>query len=787
MNQELTCISRRGAKLLGVAVGALLSASTALAQATAPSTPDNLPRPDYRFQGEVGRTVQESAPAQFPPQVKANATAPNVLLVLLDDVGFGQFGTFGGATPTPELDKLAAEGLRYNRFHTTAICSPTRAALLTGRNHHVAATGGIAESATGYDGYTMVIPRRTGMVAEVLRQNGYATAWFGKNHNTPPWEINPRGPFNNWPTGWGFDYFYGFMGGQTSQWDPMLWENHSLAPRSPDPNYHLTTDLVDHSLKWIDTVQAVPGSPYFLYLAPGATHAPHHAPKEWIEKFKGKFDGGWDTYREETFQRQKKLGVIPADAKLTPRPSQIPAWDSLDADQKKVATRMMETFAAFTAHADHEIGRLLDALRSRPGWDNTLVIYIVGDNGSSAEGGLNGTIDEVSYYNGFEMPWRAALTHLDEIGGPTLHNHFSVGWAWAMNTPFQWTKQVASHFGGTRNPMVVSWPARIKDKGGLRSQFQHVVDIVPTIYEVAGITPPTVLNGVNQEPIEGSSIAYSFDDAKAKDRHRKQYFEIYANRAICQDGWCATSLANVPWVPQTSALDVSKLPWELYNIDNDFSQADNLEKEPVKLREMQELWWAEAARNNVLPVDTRPLAARIKPDELPNPTRGLKSIFYGAGVGGIMEGAAPHLPNSSFSLNADVEIPAAGAEGMLFTVGGYTAGFGWYLQRSKPVFSYNFFTERTRIEASEPLPPGKHKLRAEFVYDGGGLGKGATVKLFADNRQVAEGRLEKTVPVAFSSFDGLDVGIDHGAPVDFTYKPPFAFTGKFVGVTLDLK
>lgn len=786
----LTLDRMRAGTIILVACAAFLSAP-AFAQSDpnnpAPGTPTVLPRPDYRFQGDVGRTVADSAPSRFPTPVSAPANAPNVAIILLDDVGFGQFGTFGGATPTPGLDRLAAEGLRYNRFHTTAICSPTRAALLTGRNHHVAAAGGIAESATGYEGYTAIIPKRTGMIAEVLRQNGYATAWIGKNHNTPPWDINPRGPFDNWPTAWGFDYFYGFMGGQTSQWDPMLFENHALVPRSPDPNYHLTADLVNHAIQWVDNVQAVPGSPYFLYLAPGATHAPHHAPKEWIDRFKGKFDGGWDKYRVETFERQKKLGVVPANAKLTPRPKEIPAWDSLTSDQKRLASRMMEVFAGFTAHVDHEVGRFLDALRARPAWENTLVFYVVGDNGSSAEGGLNGTIDEVSYYNGFEMPWKSALAHLDEIGGPTLHNHFPVGWAWAMNTPFQWTKQAASHFGGTRNPMVVSWPSRIKDKGGLRSQFQHVIDIAPTIYEVTGITPPDVLNGISQDPIEGSSIAYTFNDAAAKDRHRTQYFEIYANRAICHDGWCASSLANVPWMP-AKAIDLDKLPWELYHIDEDFSEANNLAaKQSAKLRELQELWWAEAARNRVLPVDTRPLAARIKPDEIPSPTRGVKSITYRAGVGGIMEGAAPHLTNTSFTLTADIDIPASGAEGMLFTVGGYTSGLGWYVQNGKLVFSYNFFTERTRIESTAALAPGKQRVRAEFAYDGGGLGKGATVRLYDGSNKVGEGRLERTVPVAFSSFDGLDVGIDRGAPVDFTYKLPFAFTGKLDGVTVDLK
>lgn len=789
-------LNRRGVLLGTTALAAsALTAGTSARSAAAAETSVRtikargvLPRPDYRFDGQIGRTVADSSPAQLPKLVTAPDGAPNVVIILLDDVGFGQFGTFGGAIPTPELDRLSAEGLRYNRFHTTSICSPTRAALLTGRNHHVAATGGIADAATGYDGYTMVIPKRTGMVAEVLRQNGYATAWLGKNHNTPPWEINPRGPFDNWPTSWGFDYFYGFDGGQTSQWEPMLFENHSLVPRSSDPNYHLTTDLVDHAIDWVDNVQAVPGRPYFLYVAPGATHAPHQAPKEWIDRFKGKFDSGWDKYREETFERQKRLGVVPADAQLTPRPKEIPAWDSLEPDQKRVFARMMEVFAGFTAHTDHEMGRFLDALRTRPGWDNTLVFYIVGDNGASPEGGLNGTIDEISFYNAIELPWQSALPHLDELGGPTLHNHFPVGWAWAMDTPFQWTKEVASHFGGTRNPLVVSWPAKIKDKGGLRTQFSHVIDIAPTIYEVTGITPPAVLNGVTQDPLDGPSLVYTFDNPAAPEQHHTQYFEMYGSRALYHDGWCAASLANVPWEPSKDTLDIDKLPWELYNVDQDFSQAVNLaDRNPEKLKQLVELWWAEASRNHVLPVDTRPLNKRIDFEAMPNPTKGLKSITYRAGVGGIMEGAAPTLRNRSFTLTADVNIPQNGVEGMLFTIGGYTAGFGWYAQNNKLVFSYNYFTDRTRILSTEPLPAGPQKLRAEFVYDGGGMGKGAAIRLYHDDKKVGEGRIEKTVPVGFSSFDGLDVGIDRGSPVDFTYKPPFIFTGKLNGVTVDLQ
>ncbi|WP_431278685.1 arylsulfatase [Leifsonia poae] len=747
----------------------------------------SLPRPDYVFEGAVGRTVAESDPASLPHRPGAPEGAPNVVIILLDDVGFGQFGTFGGQVETPALDRLAAQGLSYNRFHTTAICSPTRAALLTGRNHHVAAFGGIAESATGYDGYTAVIPRRTGMLGEVLRQNGYATAWVGKNHNTPTWEISPRGPFDNWPSGWGFDYFYGFLGGQTSQFDPMLYENHTLVPRSPDPDYHLTSDLVDRAVDWVDSVQAVPSGPYFLYLATSATHAPHQAPKEWVDRFAGQFDDGWDVYREQTFERQKKLGVIPNDAKLTPRPDELPAWDSLPDDQKRLAARLMEAFAGFTAHTDHEVGRFLDALRERPDWDNTLVFYIVGDNGASPEGGLNGTVDELTFYNGFDLPLETSLEHIDEIGSRTLHSHFPVAWAWAMNTPFQWTKQVASHFGGTRNPMVVSWPDRIKDVGALRTQFHHVVDIAPTIYEAAGITPPATLNGIPQDPIEGVSIGYTFDGAEPDDKRRTQYFEIYGNRAIYHDGWVAAAIASVPWAPSGQTVDIDTVPWELYDIDRDFSEADDLaEEHPEKLRQLQELWWAEAARNHVLPVDTRPLEARIDFGTIPNPSKGKRTITYRAGAGGIMEGAAPQLTNTSFTLLADVDIPEGGAEGMIFTIGGYTAGLAWYLQDGKQVYSYNFFTDRTRIVADAALSPGHHSLRLEFDYDGEGLAKGGTIRMLQDGELVAQGRIEKTVPVGFSSFDGLDVGLDRGAPVDFTYTPSFAFTGTLHTVTVEL-
>ncbi|MEL1252183.1 arylsulfatase [Flavobacterium sp. DGU38] len=459
------------------------------------------------------------------------------MIILLDDAGFGQFSTFGGGVPSPTMDRLASEGLRYNRFHTTALCSPTRASLITGRNHHSAAFAGITEAATGYEGYTCILPKSCGTVGEVLRQNGYATAWIGKNHNTPTWETSDVGPFDHWANGLGFDYFYGFNGGDMNHWNPVLYENRNLVPASTDPNYYMTTDLANKAISWVQKTKSIaPDKPFFLYVAPGATHAPHHAPKEWIEKFKGKFDMGWDLYREQTFERQKKLGVIPANAKLTPRPASLPAWESLNAEQKRLYSHMMEVFAAYGSFADDQMGRITDAIKILPDADNTITIYIAGDNGSSAEGGIEGSVNEMLFFNGHPEKWQDNIKVIDELGGPKHYNHFPSAWAWAMNSPFQWTKQVASHFGGTRNPMIIDWPAKIKNKGGLRSQFTHVIDVVPTIYEAVGITAPTELNGIQQKPIEGISFAYTFNDAKAKERHNTQYFELGVNRGIYSNG-----------------------------------------------------------------------------------------------------------------------------------------------------------------------------------------------------------------------------------------------------------
>ena len=753
-------------------------------------TPRILPRPDFRFSGEVGRTYLESDAAQFPQPVAAPKGAPNIVLLLIDDCGFGQYGAFGGGIPSPTMDKLAAEGLRFNRFHTTALCSPTRAALITGRNHHSASFAGITELATGYDGYTCVLPRSCGTIGEVLRQNGYMTAWIGKNHNTPPWETSAAGPFDRWANGLGFDYFYGFNAGDMSHWNPILYENRNLVPASTDPNYHLTTDIADKAIAWVRKVKSIAADrPYFLYVATGATHAPHQTPKEWIDKFKGQFDEGWDAYRQATLERQKKLGVVPKDTKLTERSKGLPAWDSLNADQKRLYARMMEVFAGFAAQCDHELGRVVDACKQLPGADNTIFIYIAGDNGASAEGGLEGSLCENMFFNGFPEKWQDNIKAIDELGGPKHFNHFPSAWAHAMNTPFQWTKQVASHFGGTRNPMIISWPARIKDKGGLRSQFIHTIDLVPTLYELCGVTPPRELNGVQQKPIEGVSFAEALDNAKAPEHRKTQYFELGCNRGLYHDGWMASSAAFVPWDPNRQSFDPDKSVWELYNIEDDFSQANDLAAVfPEKLRQMQDMWWVEAAKHQVLPLDWR-ATERFNSELMGRPSlvRGRDEMTYYPGTIGVPDAASPPMINKSWTITADIEVPNGKADGMIVTHGGLEGGYGLYLRDGKPTFVYNFLSvERTTFTAKEALPAGKTQIVVDFKYDGGGMGKGGTVTVSANGKTVAEGRLERTIPAQFSLGEGLDVGLDAGSPIDFTYKLPFAFTGKIEKVRIKL-
>jgi arylsulfatase len=725
--------------------------------------------------------------------VHAPAGAPNILLILIDDCGFGQYGTFGGGIPSPTMDKLAAEGLRYNRFHTTALCSPTRAALITGRNHHSTSFASITEAATGYDGYTCILPRNCGTVGEVLRQNGYMTAWIGKNHNTPTWETSRAGPFDRWANGLGFDYFYGFNAGDMNHWNPILYQNRDLVTPSTDPNYHLTTDLADKAIAWVRQAKSIaPDKPYFLYVATGATHAPHHTPKEWIEKFKGKFDGGWDKYREETLARQKKLGVAPKDTKLTVRSKGLPAWDSLDAEQKRLYSRMMEVFAGFAAHCDHELGRIVQACKALPDADNTLVIYIAGDNGASAEGGLEGSLCENMFFNGFSEKWQDNIKVIDELGGPKHFNHFPSAWAHAMNTPFQWTKQVASHFGGTRNPMIISWPERIKDRGGLRNQFLHVIDIdiVPTLYEVCGITPPTELNGVAQKPIEGRSFANTFGDADAESPRKTQYFELGCNRGLYHDDWMVSCPSFVPWDPNRRDWNPDKAPWDLYKVDEDFSQAIDLGKKyPDKLRQLQDMWWAEAAKYNVLPLDWRAVI-RLNAEAMGRPSlmSDRNKVTYYPGTIGLPDAASPPMCNKSWTITADIEVPDGKAEGMIITHGGLEGGYGLYLRYGKPTFVYNFLSvERMTFAGDEPLAKGKAKLVVDFAYDGGGMGKGGEITLKANGKQIAGGRLKRTMPIQFSLGEGLDIGMDIGSPVDFTYDLPFAFTGKIEKVTVELK
>ena len=765
------------------AIGLALGAAIALA-ATAQ---DVLPRPEQPFGGKIGRTVKESV-KDFPKEVTAPKGAPNVLLILTDDVGFGASSTFGGPIPTPTMDRVAKAGLRYTQFHTTALCSPTRAALLTGRNHHSVATGVIMELGTGFPGYNTLQPKSAGTFAEILKQNGYNTAWYGKNHNVPDWQTSQAGPFDLWPTGLGFEYFYGFIGGDTSQWAPALFEGTKpIEPPHDAKDYFFDKDMADHVIDRIRMLHAVaPQKPWLQYYAPGTAHAPHHAPKEWIAKFKGKFDQGWDKQREETFARQKQLGLIPASAKLTARPKEIGAWDALDADHKKVAAHMMEVYAAALAHCDAEMGRILDAIDETGQMDNTLIIYIQGDNGASGEGTPQGLLNEMSVFNNIPEDFKEVLGRMNELGGPTTFNHYPVGWAHAMDTPFQWTKQIASHFGGTRNGMVMSWPARIKDKGGIRTQFSSVIDIMPTLLEAAGVAAPTMLNGVKQKPIEGTSLVYTFGDAKAPSRHTTQYFEMFANRAIYHDGWVAATTPPIaPW-ELGDAVDVNSYTWELYHVSEDFSEANNLAgKELVKLKELQDLFWKEAEKYNVLPIDNSKVE-RFDVSLRPSLTRGREQFTYYPGMVRIPEGSAPDTKNKSWQIKADVVIPKAGGEGIVITHGGRFAGYGLYLLKGNPVFCYNLAgVARYYIAGKDPLAPGSHTITYHFNHDGG-LGKGGVGTIQVDGKTVATGRIDRTLGYRLSVDEGIDCGEDTGTPVSEDYSLPFKFTGEIKKVVINL-
>jgi len=787
------------AAVIGSGIGL---SNRALAQSAPPAPRGSvlLPAPAPPFEGVIGRKASESKP-DFPKAVAAPKGAPNILLILTDDTGFGASSTFGGPIPTPTLDRVAARGLRYNNFHTTALCSPTRAALLTGRNHHSVGFGNISEFATGYPGYDSILPKSAGTIGNILVNNGYNTSWFGKNHLIPDWLESPDGPFDQWAGGLGFEYFYGFLGGDTDNWHPALFENTKpVLPPVGDPNYILIRDMADRAINWIRTQHAIaPDKPFLMYFAPGNGHAPHHATKDWIAKFKGKFDQGWDKQREETLANQKRLGIVPADTVLTARPKDIPAWDSLNADQKKVYARMMEVYASAVAQSDHEIGRVIDSLEESGQLDNTLVIYIEGDNGASGEGTLEGTTNELG---GNLEPESLAfkVSMMDALGSDRTYNHYPVGWAHAMDTPFQWTKQVASHFGGTRNGIAISWPKRIAARGEIRSQFHHVIDIAPTILEEIGVQAPLVLNGVTQMPFEGVSMAYTFHDAKAATRHTTQYFEIVGNRGLYDDGWIAsTTPLRPPWMVTGVEPDPDDFPWELYNVTKDFSQSKDLAKEnPKKLSDLQELFLIEAAKHNVLPLDSS-FADRANPALRPGFNTGRTDFVYYPGMVRIPEANAPDIKNKSFKISADVEIPQGGADGILVTQGGRFGGWGLLVLDGKPMFAYAFSNQdgdkypnqkksKTRITGGEKLTPGKHTISFDFAYDGGGIGKGGRGTLTVDGNKVAEGRFEKTIPFRFSLDESFDVGQDTGSPVidEYDANMPFKFSGTLKKVEVKL-
>lgn len=756
-----------------------------------------LPIPDQRYGGAIGYDAKAGDLAFDPIRpVRPPAGAANVLIVLLDDVGFGASSAFGGPVAMPTAERLANGGLKYNRFHTTALCSPTRAALLSGRNHHAVGMGGITEMATAAPGYTSVRPNSCGPLAETLRLNGYATAHVGKCHEVPVWETSPAGPFDRWPApGNGFQHFYGFIAGETNQWYPALYDDTTPVEPwgTPEEGYHLMGDLADKGIAWVRQQKALtPDQPFFLYFAPGATHEPHHVPKDWIKKYEGRFDAGWDALREETFARQKRLGVIPPDAELTERHDEIPGWDEMDDELKPVLAREMEVYAAFLEYADHHVGRVIDALEELDVLDDTLVYYIIGDNGASAEGTLNGCFNAAGMVNGPGLETTEYLRErIDELGGPTAYNHYAVGWAHAMDTPYQWTKQVASHWGGTRNGTIVHWPAGIEAAGEVRSQFFHVIDVVPTILDVTGIPAPSVVHGVTQEPIHGVSMRDTFDDGSAAERHVTQYFEMFGNRGIYHQGWSAVTKHRTPWaagVAKTQALDDDV--WELYDGSNDWTQAHDLAAEqPARLEQLKRLFLVEAARYDVFPLDDR-VWERLNPEIAGRPALvGGNSQTFFPGMGRLNENCVVNTRNKSHSVTASVVVPEAGAAGVLLNQGGTTGGWSLYVKDDRLVYAYSFCGfELTHVRADVPLTVGEHQLRAEFAYDGGGLGKGGDVALFVDGAPVGEGRIERTHPLSFSLDETTDVGCDTGAPVttDYPVGRDNAFSGKISWVRIDL-
>jgi arylsulfatase A-like enzyme len=806
---------------LTLCIGALLLSafsSPAMAQkntggdgspsATTTADGKQLPVPDPPFMGTIKEQASQSKP-WWAPQVVPPKGAPNVLLIMTDDVGFGAPSTFGGVIPTPTLDLIANNGLRYTQFHSTALCSPTRAALITGRNHHSVGFGVISEQSTGFPGYNSIIPKDAATIGRILKENGYATSWFGKAHNTPTFQASQTGPFDLWPTGMGFDYFYGFIGGDTSQWQPNLFRNTTqIFPFQGHPGWNLTTAQADDAIDWMNQLNQInPSKPFFCHYVPGGTHAPHHPTPEWVKKISDKhlFDDGWNALREKIFANQKRLGVIPQDAKMTPWPDKLlKNWDSLSADEKKMFIRQAEVYAAYLAYTDHEIGRVIEAVKSMGKLDNTLIIYISGDNGSSAEGTLIGTPNEVAMFNGAEVPVELQLKNFyDAWGSDQTYNHMAVGWSWAFDTPFGWTKQVASHFGGTRQGMCVSWPGHIKDNGGVRNQFHHVIDVVPTILEACGIRAPEQVDGIKQKPIEGTSFAYTLEqtDPKAPSRHKTQYFEMMGDHAIYQDGWIAsTKVIRPPWVTSgpVNQDPVNNVDWELYDLNKDWTQSNDVAAaNPKKLEELKSAFLTEAKKYQVLPLDASCATRLVMPR--PNITAGRNEFVYTKPVTGIPQGDSPLLLNTSYNLKAEVEIPEGGAEGMLLTSGGRFAGYGFYLLKGKPVFLWNLADlKRVRWEGAEALAPGKHVIEFDFKYEGlgagtlafnnmSGIGRGGTGTLKLDGKEVATQKMERTLPLILQWDESFDIGSDSGTPVcDQDYQVPFKFTGKLEKLTLKL-
>ncbi len=750
----------------------------------AQSAPTNiLPVPDPPFKGHIEADYKNSTP-DYPRPVLAPKDAPNVLIILLDDVGFGMTGTFGGPVPTPALDQLAENGLKYNRFHTTALCSPSRAALLTGRNHHSVGTGVIIEMGTGYPGYTGILPKTAATVAQILQGNGYSTAAFGKWHNTPESEIGPSGPFDRWPTGLGFGTFYGFNQGETNQYHPVLYRNTTPVdqPKSPEQGYHFTTDITDEAISWIQNASTAPGRPWFCYFAPGAVHAPHHAPKEWREKFKGQFEFGWDRLRKLTFARQRQSKIIPMDSVLTLRPPEIPAWEDLSPENRQIASRLMENYAGFMAHTDFEVGRLIQSLRDSEQIDNTLIFYIVGDNGASAEGGPEGTFNEVASLSGYNPGGAGFGDRVDRIGEPESEPHVPVGWAWAMNTPFKWAKQIASHFGGIRNPLVVHWPKGIKSKGEMRTQFHHLIDITPTILEVAGIQAPTEVNGIPQRPVEGVSMVYSFNDGTAKEQKKTQYFEMLGNRGVYHDGWFACTRHGIPWITTGTSKRFELDQWELYDLRSDFTQiSDIAARNPMKLKELQKVFQEEAVKYQVLPLDDR-LSQRLDPRLRSGGAIRTNWVYHGNSIR-IPEALGPIVAAMPHVGKLNITIPAEGASGVIACAGGSSGGWSVYVKDDRLGYTYNFFGyEKFDFLSSSPLPKGAPvEITMEFTPNGvdaaTGMTQGGTMKFSANGQSLGEVAVGKSAHR--HGVEPFEVGRDSVSSVSPLYadQGDFPFTG----------